>query len=81
MRSTHDSKAVKKPTNVSINSDLLKRARELEINLSALLERSLVAYLKQHAGDRWLEENREAIAKYNKLVDANGVFSDGVRKF
>jgi len=44
-------------------SDLLKRARELEINRSAL------------------EENREAIAKYNELVDANGVFSDGVRRF
>lgn len=42
---------------------------------------ALVIYMKQHAGDRWLEENREAIAKYNELVDANGVFSDGVRRF
>ena len=81
MRSTRDSKAVKKPTNVSINSDLLKRARELEINLSALLERALVEYMKQHAGDLWLEENRAAIAQYNELVDANGVFSDRVRRF
>jgi antitoxin CcdA len=81
MRSTRDSKAVKKPTNVSINSDLLKRARELEINLSALLERALVEYMKQHAGDQWLEENRAAIAQYNELVDANGVFSDRVRRF
>ena len=81
MPSARDSKAVKKRTNVSISDNLLKRARELEINLSPLLERSLVAYLKQHAGDRWLEENRETIAKYNELVDANGVFSDGVRRF
>ena len=81
MRSARDSKAVKKPTNVSINSDLLKCARELEVNLSALLERALVAYLKQHAGDRWLEENRAAMAKYNDLVDTNGVFSDGIRRF
>lgn len=68
MPSARYSKIVKKPTNVSINNDLLQRARELEINLSALLE-------------RWLEENREAIAKYNEFVDANGVFSDGVRRF
>ncbi len=81
MRSARDTKAVKKPTNVSINSDLLKRARELEINLSALLEHALVAYMKQHAGDQWLQENREAIAKYNELVEANGVFSDGIRRF
>ena len=81
MRSAENSKATKKPTNVSINSDLLKRARELEINLSALLERALVDYMKQHAADQWREENRKAIAKYNEHVDANGVFSDGIRRF
>lgn len=69
------------PTNVSIDGNLLKRACELEINLSALLERALVVYMKQHACDQWLEENREAIVKYNELVDANGVFSDGIRRF
>ena len=79
MRSARDSKAVKKPTNVSINSDLLKRARELEINLSALLESALVAYMKQHAGDQWREESRAAIAKYNEHVDTNSVFSDGIQ--
>ena len=81
MRSARASKAAKKPTNVSINGDLLKRARELEINLSALLERALVAYMKQHTGEQWLEENRAAIKKYNDLVAANGVFSDGTRRF
>ena len=81
MQSARDSKTAKKPTNVSINGDLLKRARELEINLSALLERALVDYLRQHAGDQWLQENREAIAKYNELVEANGVFSGGIRRF
>ena len=67
MRSARASKAAKKPTNVSINGDLLKRA--------------LVAYMKQRAGDQWLEENRAAIKKYNDLVAANGVFSDGIRRF
>ena len=81
MQSARASKIVKKPTNVSINGDLLKRARELNINLSALLERALATYLKQHAGDQWLEENRAAIEKYNDHVDANGVFSDGIRRF
>jgi post-segregation antitoxin (ccd killing protein) len=31
--------------------------------------------------DRWLTENREAIAAYNEHVEAHGVFSDGVRAF
>ena len=81
MRSARNSKATKKPTNVSVNSDLLKRALELEINLSALLEHALVDYLRQRADDQRLQENHEAIAKYNELVEANGVFSDGIRRF
>ena len=34
----YDHKAPKKPTHLSINSDLLKKARELDINLSSGLE-------------------------------------------
>jgi antitoxin CcdA len=33
----YDSQAPKKATNLSINSDLLNRARALDINLSAVL--------------------------------------------
>jgi antitoxin CcdA len=81
MDPAHDTKAPKKATNLSINADLLNRARELEINLSATLEQALVEVLKQRQRERWLTENRDAIAAYNDHVEKHGVFSDGVRTF
>ena len=81
MSSIYDHNAPKKPTNLSINSDLLKKARELDINLSSGLEEALEQLIKRRLNERWVSENREAIASYNEYVDANGVFSDGVRGF
>ena len=81
MSSIYDHNAPKKPANLSINSDLLKKARELDINLSSGLEEALEQLIRRRLNERWVFENREAIASYNEYVDANGVFSDGVRGF
>lgn len=81
MFSIYDQNASKKPTNLSINSDLLKKAKELDINLSATLEQALTTQLKAKQAQLWLEENKKAIATYNKSVDEIGVFSDGLRGF
>ncbi len=81
MLSLYDQNAPKKPTNLSINSDLLKKARALEINLSATLEQALSNQLKAKQAQKWLEQNESAIVAYNKSVDENGAFSDGLRSF
>lgn len=81
MLALYDQNAPKKPTNLSINSDLLKKARALDINLSAALEQALTIQLKAKQAQEWLEQNSSAIAAYNKSVDDNGVFSDGLRGF
>ena len=73
--------APKKPTNVSINSDLLEKARSLNINLSATLELALAEHLKAEQRAQWLRENANAIQAYNQFVETNGTFSDSVRKF
>lgn len=73
--------ARKKATNVSINSDLLAKARQNGINLSAMLEQALADELAKRQRAAWLEENRAAITGYNTDVEARGVFSDGVRSF
>ena len=77
----YDSDAPRKPANLSINADLLRRARALKINLSATLERALVDELRKQQRERWLEENKEAIAAYNADVQKHGVFSDDIRTF
>ena len=71
----------KRPTNVSINQGLLEAAKALDINLSATLERALEAEVRARRRERWLEENREAIAAYNARIERDGMLSDHVRAF
>ncbi len=71
----------KKSTNLSINSDLLRRARVHKINLSRTLEEHLTEILKHKEREAWLTENATAIEEYNARIEKNGVFSDGLRSF
>ncbi len=81
MGPAYDTTAPKKPTNLSINSDLLQQARALRINLSQALEEHLTDLVRQKRRQRWLEENRDAIDDYNRKVATSGVFSDQLRSF
>jgi antitoxin CcdA len=76
-----DRRAPKRAANLSVNSDLLRRARELDINLSALLDQALEEAVRRRLAEQWTEENRQAIAEYNADVAANGVFGDDHRAF
>jgi len=77
----YDQSAPKKPANLTVNSALLRKARQLDINLSAVLEEALEETVKRRLREQWLSENREAIDAYNEHVGKHGVFSDGVRSF
>jgi antitoxin CcdA len=77
----YDTEAPKKSTNLSINSDLLRQAKEFHINLSKALEQRLAEILLEKKRRLWQEENREAIADYNQRIETSGVFSDGWRRF
>lgn len=81
MNTSYDLHAPKRPTNLSINADLLAKARDLNINLSATLEHALAEVLRQRQREQWLAENRAAIEAYNQQIEANGTFSDGRRSF
>jgi len=73
--------AQKKPTNLSINSELLQQAKEHRINLSQTLELRLAEILRDQKRREWQVENQEAIEEYNRRIEARGVFSDGLRQF
>ncbi|MEK6748114.1 MAG: type II toxin-antitoxin system CcdA family antitoxin [Pseudomonadota bacterium] len=77
----YNPRAPKKSTNLSINSELFDQARALKINLSAALERTLIAMLQQQQRESWLTENREAIEAYNEHIAHNGLFGDDLRNF
>ncbi|WP_412970799.1 type II toxin-antitoxin system CcdA family antitoxin [Glaciecola sp. MF2-115] len=76
MSELYDYSAPKKATNLSINSDLLVKTREMKINLSATLEQALQEKLKVAKENAWKEENKMAINAYNQFVEENGSFSD-----
>ena len=78
---TYDIHAAKKATNLSINSDLLKKAKALKINLSKSFEVYLNQLVREQEEKKWIEENSKAIETFNKRVEKTGVFSDGLRSF
>jgi antitoxin CcdA len=81
MQRVYNRKAPKKAANLSINSDLLKAARDSNINLSAVLEEALAYLVADSKREAWRRENADAIQAYNEFVDKQGVFSDGSRSF
>jgi len=81
MNTAFDTQAPKKPTNVSINSDLLAKAKDLKINLSSTLEAALAELVNAKQRELWRNQNKNAIEAYNQLVDEHGTFSDDLRSF
>lgn len=81
MQPLYNYDAPKKATNLSLNSDLLRRSRALNINLSATLEQALKAKLAETKAEKWKAENRNAIQAYNEFVKEHGCFSDDFREF
>lgn len=81
MTTYNTTSASKKPTNVSINAELLAKAKSLDINLSATLESALKEQIRLKEQAQWLKENSDAMEAYNQFVERNETFSDSVRKF
>jgi antitoxin CcdA len=79
--SLYDRKASRKPTSLSVNSDLLEKARELGVDVATTLEEALASEVHKRQRETWLAENREAIEAYNELVARDGAFSNGLRGF
>ena len=81
MSNLYDLDAPKKATNLSINSDLLRKARSCGINLSKYFEESLERLIAEEERRRWLEENAEAFEAQNRRIEKFGAFSEKLRRF
>jgi antitoxin CcdA len=81
MADLYDIAAPKKATNLSLNSDLLAKARGLQLNLSATLEQALSEKLKTIESEKWKKENQAAVSAYNEFVVENGCLGDEYREF
>jgi len=81
MTMVYDKQAKKKNTNLSINSDLLQKAKDSNINLSSSLEKTLEDELRVKEIEKWQNSNKDAIDSYNKRIEENGLFNEYFRSF
>jgi antitoxin CcdA len=81
MGATFDINAGKKAANLTVNGDLLARAKSLKINLSATLERALTQEVLEKEREQWKLENKAGFDAYNSYIAKHGLFNDRTRKF
>jgi antitoxin CcdA len=68
-------------TNVSIDREVLAKARALNLNVSGAAEERLRELIAKAEREAWLEENRDSIEAYNCRVTEEGMFGDKERQF
>ena len=71
----------RRPTNVSLDRVLVEEARSFGINLSQACENGIVEQLAKTRAERWVLENRGALASSNNFVDTHGLPLTGQRRF
>lgn len=78
MSFVYDTHAPKRPVNLSLNEDLVRRAREFTGNLSEQVERLLADFIATEQSQRDEREKRldEAIAAWNEFDAKYGSFAD-----
>jgi antitoxin CcdA len=75
----HDTTAPRRPTNLSLNADLVAKARAAKLNLSAIAEAAIGQALAQAAAERFHAEIARSVAEYHRYLDTYGSFADAVR--
>lgn len=65
--------APKKATNLSLNSKVLEKAREMGMNISQTVDALLAEEVRRRYWQQWQEENRDAMAEYNERIAKFGL--------
>ncbi len=71
----------KKPTNLSLDKDLLIEAKKFGINLSRAAEAGVKDAVRKSKSERWKKENAAALRGANDWVKANGFPLQKYRRF
>lgn len=71
----------RRPTNLSLRSDLIEEARSLDINISQACEAGLAGEVKKARETRWLADNLSALEAWNDWVKKHGVPYAEYREF
>jgi antitoxin CcdA len=67
--------------NLTLDEALVAKAKAAGVNLSAVAEEAIRFETRAEEMRRWAEENREALAAWDKRIGEEGLWSDGLRLF
>ncbi|MEX1165537.1 MAG: type II toxin-antitoxin system CcdA family antitoxin [Hydrogenophaga sp.] len=73
--------AGKRATNLSLSSDVLAAAKQLNINVSQVCDQHLREVVRAEQERRWRESHAEFIAAYNTTIEVEGLPLDEWRSF
>jgi len=71
----------RRATNLSLDEKLVAEARELELNVSRIVEDRLREVVRDERARRWLEENRAGFEAFERFVEKNGIFNEDEREW
>ena len=71
----------KRATNLSLSSDVLEAAKDLQINISQLCDNYLREVVRREQERKWREEHVDFITAYNVTVENEGLPLDEWRSF
>ena len=67
--------------NLTLDEALVARAKAVGVNLSAVAEEAIRLQTRAEESRRWIEQNSSALEAKAKLVEEQGLWSDGLRLF
>ena len=73
--------AVRQPANLSIDAELMKEARGLDVNISRAAEAGIAEAVAVEKARLWKIENRAAIESWNAYVEEHGIPLEEFRQF
>ena len=79
MRQVYDTQAAKRAVNLTLNSDLVEKARAEGLNLSSIAEDAVAAALARRARERWDAEIAEACEAHDRYLEAYGSLGELLR--
>lgn len=79
MRPLYDATAQRRAVNLSLNSDMVARARAERLNLSSIAEEAIGKALAEAARKRFLEEIAIGVAEHAAFLAEYGSLSEAVQ--
>ena len=74
-------KPFRKPTNLSIDSELLEEAKTMDVNLSRAAESGLKIAVAAAKAKLWAANNASSLKSSNEFVEKHGLPLDKYRQF